>query len=119
MEYLCQPNIPSQLDIPAGVPVSLKIDIETAQRGEQFNHILRCKPRERSCRKTNRLFEQGCCIALYRSPLGGSLPREFGLHFGSDVECDSHWRRHPLCRLRSYPTGPSCCKSRFTKRILN
>jgi hypothetical protein len=36
---LCQPNSPSQVDIPVCVSVTLKIEIQASKGSKQFNHV--------------------------------------------------------------------------------
>src|SRR5579859_1286116 len=90
MGYWCQLNIPSQFNIPTGISIAIKIDIEAAQGSEKLDHVLRCKLGQQYRRKMNRLFQQTGGIALNRASLGGCLPSKFRLNLRSNVECDGH-----------------------------
>ena len=71
----CQPDSPSQVDIPAGIPVALKIQIKAAQRSEEFNHVLSGRRRRRGG-GMDRLFEQTGGIGLDLTALSGGLARQ-------------------------------------------
>ena len=87
MECWYRPGTPSQLDIPARISVTLKIQVEPPQRSEELDHILggkRCSG-PRAGRKMRSLCKQACGIGLDRTALGGSLAGELGLYLGRDV----------------------------------
>jgi hypothetical protein len=65
----------SQVDIPAGIPVALKIRIKAAPRSEEFNHLLGGRRRRRGG-GMDRRFEQTGGIGLDITAPGGSLTRQ-------------------------------------------
>src|SRR5436305_4314486 len=62
-------------------------------------------------RGINGLFKQTHSIFLKRAPLGSGLPCEFGLDFGSNIECNCHLCSHSSCTYFLLYL-PLCCKSK-------
>jgi hypothetical protein len=59
---------PSQNDVAARVPVAFEVDIEPAERREEFNHILRGRFGLGRRRKGYRFFEQSRGMRLDSTP---------------------------------------------------
>src|SRR5205807_8371576 len=69
-------------------------------------------------RGINGLFKQTHSIFLKRAPLGSGLPCEFGLDFGSNIECNCHLCSHSSCTYFLLYL-PLCCKSDRKSTRLN